>query len=101
MFFLEGVIFGTRIRIPAIPELLYEAFTFLGGFQALEERPFFVGNNVSNIFVEPFLVILGQARFTPLGDTHNAEAGDQNDNHDRKRFPEYHISLQWNNRNNK
>jgi len=57
MFFLEFVIGGTRIRITAIPELLYKAFPFFVVSQVIEKPSLFFRNNVRNIIVEPIPVI--------------------------------------------
>jgi hypothetical protein len=81
MFFPEGVERRARVRITAIPELLYKCFPFLVASQISEEPPFILGDDVNNILVKPVPVMLRHAAIPipSLSDTYNTEAGEQND----------------------
>jgi hypothetical protein len=94
MLFPESVVGRAWIRIPAIPELLYKGFPFLVTSQISEETPFVLSDYVNHILVEPVPVVLRHAAIPipSLSDAHNTEAGEQNDKHNREKFPEYHIS---------
>jgi len=59
MLFFKGVIRRTGIGIPPGPELLDKAFAFLLVFQVLEYASFFIRNDVDNILIKPFLVMVG------------------------------------------
>jgi len=63
ILFLELVFVGVRIRIAPAPEFLDEAFAFVVGREFLEGFPLFVGNDVSDVFVEPVFVGLFEFRF--------------------------------------
>ena len=56
MFFLGGIIGGIRIGIAPLPELLDKLFALFVGLQLYERAPLLIGNNVDDVFVQPFLV---------------------------------------------
>ena len=63
ILFLELVFFSVRIGIATAPEILDEAFALVVGGEFLKCFPFFVGDDVGNVFVEPVFVSLFQFGF--------------------------------------
>ena len=55
VLFLEFVLFGVGRGIAPQPELLDELLAFFVGIELLESLAFFVGDDVSHVFVEPLL----------------------------------------------
>src|SRR6476469_4876342 len=60
MFFLEFVLFGVRRGIAALPKRFNKVVALFVVGQLLESRSLFIGNDVRDVFVEPFLVRLAQ-----------------------------------------
>src|SRR5437868_13892547 len=60
VFFLKFVLFGVRRGIAALPKRFNKIVAFFVIGQLLESRPFFIGDDVSNVLVQPLFVRLAQ-----------------------------------------
>ena len=68
VLFLELVVRGVQIGVPAPPELFDEGVAFVVGGEILEDGEFFVGDDVHDVFFKPlFVVILRFLSTLPLG----------------------------------
>src|SRR5688572_21544124 len=67
IFLFKFVLVGVRIRVTAAPEFLDEAFALVVVSQFFESLSLFVGDDVSNVFIEPVFVGFLQFRFYIAG----------------------------------
>src|SRR5215469_13058904 len=60
MLFLEFVLFGIGRRVAAQPEVLDEGFTLFVVVELLKSSALFIGDDITDVFVQPLLVGSGQ-----------------------------------------
>src|SRR5687768_2755907 len=58
ILFAVFVLFRVRVGVAAAPEILDEVLTLLVGGQSIERPLFFLGDDVSDVGVAPFLISL-------------------------------------------